>query len=97
MKRKTYEKNRSYMPGFKAKQEKEHLSGPAQALRDNMAAQRHWDNWIDEMSLGQFLKYAAEKIRSDVRVHNQTTTWSPMISRLADEGKKMIKKEENGS
>ena len=73
----------------------EKLSGSAQSLKDNMSAQKYWDNWIEELSLGQFLKYAAEKIRSDVRVRNQTTTWSPMIFRLEDEAKKMIEKEKN--
>ena len=63
------------------------------ALQENLAAERYWWQWVDDMNFGKFLEWAAIKIRSDVRVHNQTTTWSPMISRLEAEAKRIIKEE----
>ena len=60
---------------------------------ENDKAQAHWDKYIQELSLGEFLKHVLDYIQYDVKKHTQKTTNSMRLSRLKDEVKKLKENE----
>ena len=65
------------------------MNGTTKASIANDKAQAHWDKYIQELSLAEFLKHVCDYIQYDVQKHTQKTTHSMMLVRLKDEAKKL--------